>query len=130
MNHSRHHPLLPCLPRPSHYLGTEYNAVHKDPARIALHWGLAFPDLYQVGMSHLGLKVLYHILNADPRIWAERAFAPSPEAAAILRDSTSPLATLESHTPLSELDILGFSLTHELCLSLAEIYKEMGLNGD
>ncbi|WP_027369920.1 TIGR03960 family B12-binding radical SAM protein [Desulfovermiculus halophilus] len=115
MNHSRHHPLLPCLPRPSHYLGTEYNAVHKDPARIALHWGLAFPDLYQVGMSHLGLKVLYHILNADPRIWAERAFAPSPEAAAILRDSTSPLATLESHTPLSELDILGFSLTHELC---------------
>ncbi|MDZ7758720.1 MAG: TIGR03960 family B12-binding radical SAM protein [Desulfovermiculus sp.] len=109
------HPLLPLLPRPSHFLGTEFNSVTKALDRVSLRWGLAFPDLYEVGMSHLGLKILYHILNNDSRIWAERVFAPSREASRIMRDQQSVLCTLESHTPLNELDILGFSLTHELC---------------
>ena len=107
------HPLLPLLPRPSHYLGTEFNAVIKQPS--CLRWGLAFPDLYEVGMSHLGLKILYHILNDQSDIWAERTFAPSQEAAAVMREHKTPLNTLESHTPLKDLDLLGFSLTHELC---------------
>ncbi|MGM0759512.1 MAG: TIGR03960 family B12-binding radical SAM protein [Thermodesulfobacteriota bacterium] len=115
MTQTHMHPLLPLLPRPSHYLGTEFNAVIKEPSSPCLRWGLAFPDLYEVGMSHLGLKILYHILNDQNDIWAERTFAPSKEAGAVMRANKTPLDTLESHTPLGDLDLLGFSLTHELC---------------
>jgi radical SAM family uncharacterized protein/radical SAM-linked protein len=107
--------LLPLFPRPSNYLGAEINAVHKDPSGVALRWGLAFPDLYEVAMAYPGQQILYRLLNADPRIWAERVFAPHPEVARILREHGAPLCTLESDTPLRRLDILGFSLTHELC---------------
>ena len=115
MPQTQQYSLLSLLPRPSHYLGTEFNSVIKDPDQVSLHWGLAFPDLYEVGMSHLGLKILYHILNTDPQMWAERVFAPSLEASEIMRAEKNSLCTLESHTPLNNLDILGFSLTHELC---------------
>jgi radical SAM family uncharacterized protein/radical SAM-linked protein len=115
MTNTQVHPLLPLLPRPSHYLGTEVNTETKEPDGGFLRWGLAFPDLYEVGMSHLGLKILYHILNRNSGIWAERVFAPPPEAAEIMRAHQTPLSTLESRTPLAALDILGFSLTHELC---------------
>ncbi|MFW5997264.1 MAG: TIGR03960 family B12-binding radical SAM protein [Desulfovermiculus sp.] len=115
MTNTQVHSLLPLLPRPSHYLGTEVNAEVKEPASGFLRWGLAFPDLYEVGMSHLGLKILYHILNTSSGICAERVFAPSLEAAKIMRAHQTPLSTLESRTPLADLDILGFSLTHELC---------------
>ena len=107
--------LLPLLPRPSQYLGTEPNAVHKDPSRVRVRAALAFPDLYEVGMSYLGGRILYHAVNAHPEFWAERAFAPPLEAAQILRDSGTPLCTLESATPLRDMDVLAFSLTHELC---------------
>ena len=107
--------LLPLLPRPTHYLGTEVNAVHKPREQVRLRWGLAFPDLYEIGMSHLGLKILYHGLNAVDQIQAERVFAPHPDVARELRARHLPLCTLESDTPLGELDVLGFSLTHELC---------------
>ncbi len=107
--------LLPLLPRPSQYLGTEPNAVHKDPSRVRVRAALAFPDLYEVGMSYLGGRILYHAVNAHPEFWAERTFAPPLEAAQILRDSGTPLSTLESGTPLRDMDVLAFSLTHELC---------------
>ncbi len=109
--------LIPLLPSPSHYLGTEYNTIHKDRDQVQLRWALAFPDLYNVGMSYLGQKILYHILNQESWIWAERVFAPAPQAAGILRKHNQPLCTLESKTGLADLDILGFSLTHELCFT-------------
>ncbi|MFO8032704.1 MAG: TIGR03960 family B12-binding radical SAM protein [Desulfohalobiaceae bacterium] len=107
--------LIPLLQNPSHYLGTEFGTVHKDPSRVGLRWALAFPDLYNVGMSYLGQKILYHVLNQEPWIWAERVFAPQLDASRLLRQEKSQLCTLESKTSLQELDILGFSLTHELC---------------
>ena len=107
--------LLPLLPRPSHYLGQEINSVHKDKARVAVHVGLAFPDVYEVGMSYLGQKILYHLINDQHDFLAERVFAPSLEAAGIMREHASPLCTLETDTPLKDLDVLAFSLTHELC---------------
>jgi radical SAM family uncharacterized protein/radical SAM-linked protein len=107
--------LIPLLRNPSHYLGTEFGAVHKDPGQVSLRWGLAFPDLYNVGMSYLGQKILYYVLNQAPWIWAERVFAPQLDAARLLRQENRKLCTLESKTSLGELDILGFSLTHELC---------------
>lgn len=107
--------LLPLFSRPSHYLGTEINSVHKDPATVRAHVALAFPDLYEVGMSYLGQKILYDIVNADDRFYAERVFAPTEDVAAVLRKHGAPLTTLESDTPLGSLDAVMFSITHELC---------------
>ena len=107
--------LLPILPRPSRYLGSEWGATFKDPATVTVRCGLAFPDMYEVGMSYLGQKILSQAVNAHPRFWAERVFTPCAETAAILREHKVPLATLESDTPLRDLDAIAFSLTHELC---------------
>ncbi|NCC26482.1 MAG: B12-binding domain-containing radical SAM protein, partial [Deltaproteobacteria bacterium] len=107
--------ILPLLPGPSRFLGNEINAVHKDPDLVRVRIALAFPDLYEVGMSYLGQKILYEQVNARKDFWAERVFAPPIEAAQIFRDRGLPLSTLESHTPLKSLDAVAFSLTHELC---------------
>ena len=103
------------MQKPARYLGHEINAVHKDPAKVKVHVGLAFPDVYEVGMSHLGLKILYSIINAQPDFYAERVFAPWTDMEAVMRENHTPLTTLETGTPLSELDLLGFSLQYELC---------------
>ncbi len=105
---------LPILPRPSRYLGIEEGAVHKDAAQCQLRMALAFPDTYEVGMSYLGQKILYGIINAQETWWAERVMAPCRETAEILRTNNAPLCTLESDTPLKDMHLIGFSLTHEL----------------
>jgi radical SAM-linked protein len=106
--------LVSLFSRPSYYLGTEVGSVHKDPSQVQVHLALAFPDLYEVGMSYLGQRILYGILNDLPQVWAERVFAPSVDVGAILRQRGVPLATLESDTPLGEVDAILVSLTHEL----------------
>jgi radical SAM family uncharacterized protein/radical SAM-linked protein len=113
--------------RPSRYLGGEVNCVRKDPARIEVSIALAFPDVYEVGMSHLGLKILYHILNNQPWLAAERVFAPWFDLESELRSRKIPLASLESHKPLSSFDIVGFSLQHELCYT--NVLTMLGLSG-
>lgn len=107
--------LLPLFTGPSRYLGTEPGAVVKDPSRVRVRLGLAFPDLYEVGMSYLGQRILYALVNERDPWWAERVFAPSNEVAAILAENGAPLCTMESDTPLADLDALAFHLTHELC---------------
>lgn len=107
--------LLPILPRPSRYLGSEWGITLKDPAQVTVRCALAFPDMYEVGMSYLGQKILSETINTRPQFWAERVFTPCEETAAILREHGVPLATLESDTPLGEMDAIAFSLTHELC---------------
>ena len=109
--------LLPLLPKPSRYLGIEEGSVHKARDQVRLHVGLIFPDMYEVGMSYLGQKILYSIINERPHWQAERVFTPCREAGAVLRSHKTPLCTLESDTPLDRLDVLGFSVTHELCYS-------------
>ena len=113
--------------RPSRYLGDEINAVKKDPATTELHMALAFPDVYEVGMSHLGLKILYHILNSHDWIAAERVFSPWVDLEKELRQRGIPLTTLESGRALSEFDIIGFSLQHEL--SFTNVLNMLNLSG-
>ncbi|MCJ7833111.1 MAG: TIGR03960 family B12-binding radical SAM protein [Deltaproteobacteria bacterium] len=81
---------------------------------MSLHFALAFPDLYEVGMSYLGMKILYHILNQLPEVWAERVFAPAPDMVKVLKEHSIPLPSLESGRALKEFDIVGFSLPYEL----------------
>ncbi len=107
--------ILPLLPRPSRYIGIEEGSVVKQPDQISLRLGLAFPDLYEVGMSYLGQKILYSLVNQRPTWWAERVFAPCKDSGAIMREQGARLCTLESHYPLHKLDVVGFSITHELC---------------
>jgi radical SAM family uncharacterized protein len=103
--------------RPSRYLGNEINAVRKDPATTEVSILLAFPDVYEVGMSHLGLKILYNILNSTHWLAAERVFSPWVDLEKELRERDISLDSLESARPLSDFDIVGFSLQHELCFT-------------
>ena len=109
--------ILPLVEKPSRYLGTEINIIKKDLHRVALRFALVFPDLYEIGTSHFGLQILYHILNKDPDIAAERVFAPDEDMEAHLRRSELPLFSLESHAPVNQFDIVGFSLLYELNFS-------------
>jgi radical SAM family uncharacterized protein len=106
--------ILKDVEKPSQYLGNEVNAVHKDFAGQKLRVALVFPDLYEIGMSHMGLKILYDILNNIEGVVAERCFAPAPDFEKKLRESGLPLYSLESKTPLADFDIIGISLPYEL----------------
>lgn len=107
--------LLPLLPKPSRYTGIEEGSVHKPGQDIRLRTGLIFPDMYEVGMSYLGQKILYAVINEREGWQAERVFTPCREAGAVLREHRAALCGLESDTPLADMDALGFSITHELC---------------
>ncbi|HEX3759439.1 MAG TPA: hypothetical protein VHW23_12070, partial [Kofleriaceae bacterium] len=98
--------------KPMRYLGGEYQAVVKDAAEARVC--LAFPDVYDIGMSHLGTKIIYSLLNRDPRIACERAFAPWLDMEAELRERGLPLVSLETQRPLCEFDVVGISLQYEL----------------
>ena len=105
---------LLAVSKPSRYMGGEINSVVKNRDRIRLKFALAFPDVYEVGMSHLGFQILYHILNQTPEIACERVFAPWPDMEKFLRDKNLPLTSLESSVSLKEFDVIGFSLQYEL----------------
>ena len=107
--------LLSILPKPSRYTGIEEGTVRKNPESVRLRLALAFPDMYEVGMSYLGGKLLYGLVNEQEGWAAERVFTPCREGGEILRAEGAPLCSLESDTPLAEFDLVGFSLTHELC---------------
>ncbi len=109
--------VLPQVNRPSRYLGGELGSIHKDPAQVELRVALAFPDVYEIGMSHLGFAILYHILNGCDGIAAERAYAPWPDLEEHLRASGTPLTSLESRLPLADFDLIGFTLQYELSYS-------------
>ena len=106
---------LPYVRRPARYLGGEVNQVRKGAGTCDLTFALCFPDVYEVGMSNLGLAILYHILNGIDRVAAERVFAPWTDAESILRERHLPLFSLESKAALRSFDVIGFGLTNELC---------------
>ena len=101
------------LHKPTQYRGAEWGSVVKDAPAVRV--ALAFPDLYEVGMSYLGGRILYEAVNRVPEFAAERVFTPTDEVAALLREKGEPLATLETDTPLGACDVVAFHLTHELC---------------
>ncbi len=106
--------ILKDVEKPGRYLGGEWNQIKKDPSSVQIKVALVFPDLYEVGMSYLGQKILYSLLNDNPKILAERVFAPWIDFEQKLRSEKIPLYSLENKIPLDEFDILGFSLLYEL----------------
>lgn len=117
--------ILQSVEKPARYVGGEWNAARKRDARCRL--ALALPDVYEVGMSNLGLKILYEVVNAHSDLAAERVYAPWPDMAAALRQHGEPLRSLETQTPLAEFDVLGFSLQYEL--SYTNVLEMLDLAG-
>ncbi|MCH2111338.1 MAG: TIGR03960 family B12-binding radical SAM protein [Planctomycetes bacterium] len=114
--------------KPGRYIGGEINQVVKSADEVQLRWALLYPDAYEIGMPHQGLRVLYHCLNSQEQLWAERCFAPWPDFEDLLRGHNWPLSSLESRTPLSKFDVVAFTLQTELsytniltCLDLGGI---------
>jgi radical SAM family uncharacterized protein len=114
MSDARLERVLSRIEKPARYVGGEWNEVRKDPRTAALKVALAFPDVYEIGMSYLGQKILYGLLNREPDVLAERVFAPWPDLERELRRTATPLTTLENGLPLGDCDVVGFSLLYEL----------------
>ncbi|MFB2967836.1 TIGR03960 family B12-binding radical SAM protein [Aerosakkonema sp. BLCC-F183] len=106
--------LTPDILKPARYLGNELGAVHKSWDEARVRWVLTYPEVYEVGASNLGHIILYNILNRQPRQLCDRAYLPAPDLAAKLRSTHTPLFAVESRRPLTDYDILGFSLSYEL----------------
>ena len=124
------HSLLPHITKPGRYIGNEFNIIKKPWQSAKARFALVFPDLYEIGMSHFGLQILYHLLNKEDGVLAERCFTPDLDAEKILRQKKIPLESLESAHPLHEFDVIGITLPYELCytniltiLDLANIPK-------
>jgi radical SAM family uncharacterized protein len=103
--------------KPARYTGGEWNEVRKNPAEVTVRFALALSDVYEVGMSNLGLKILYGILNDRKDTYAERVYCPWPDMESVMREGGAPLCSLETHTPLRDFDAVGFSLQYEMTYS-------------
>ena len=106
--------ILKTVEKPSRYIGNEYNSVHKALDDISIRFGFCFADVYEIGMSHLGMKILYHLLNTAEDIYCERFFAPWVDMEEQMRAENIPLFSLETKTPAKEFDFLGFTLQYEM----------------
>ncbi|MCL2634770.1 MAG: TIGR03960 family B12-binding radical SAM protein [Oscillospiraceae bacterium] len=106
--------ILLSVQRPARYTGGEVNSVVKDVQNISLRFAFAFPDIYDIGMSHLGLKILYSLINSREGYWCERVFMPLPDMAEKMREHNIPLYALESGQAIRDFDIIGFTLQYEL----------------
>src|SRR5262245_11326468 len=118
--------LLPSVEKPGRYLGNERGAVRKDLSAVAVRFALCFPEVYEIAQSHLGLQILYGILNARPDVAAERCYAPWIDLEERLRTHRLPLVSLESHLPLRDFHVVGFSLQYELTYANLLTMLELG----
>ena len=119
--------LLMKVEKPARYTGGEWNSIKKELSEIQTRFGFAFPDTYEIGMSYLGLQIIYHILNKKDSVYCERIFAPVEDMEELMRREGLPLFTLETKSPVSELDILGFTLQYEL--SFTNLINMLDLSG-
>ena len=119
--------LLLKVQKPGRYVGGELNAVVKDKRAVDVRFAFCFPDTYEIGMSHLGIKILYSLFNEKPYIWCERVFAPWIDMEAEMRAHDIPLYALESGDPLTDFDFIGFTLQYEL--SYTNILNMLSLGG-
>ncbi len=119
--------ILPRVSKPARYTGSEVNMIKKDWASSRIKMVFAFPDVYEIGMSHIGGKILYGLVNETTNHLMERSFAPWPDMEAIMREEKIPLYSLESFTPLNQFDVVGFSLQYEL--SITNVLNMLDLSG-
>ncbi len=118
--------ILLSVEHPERYIGGEVNSVMKD-RKTEIRYAICFPDVYEIGMSHLGIQILYSMFNARPDVWCERVYSPWTDLDKIMRDKHIPLFALESQDPIREFDFLGFTIQFEMCYS--NILQILDLSG-
>lgn len=107
--------ILMQVEKPARYIGNEVNSVVKDKADIQVRFAMCFPDVYEIGMSHLGIQILYSMLNEWDDVWCERVYSPWVDLDAIMRKKSIPLFGLESQEPIRGMDFLGITIQYEMC---------------
>ena len=107
--------ILMKIDKPARYIGNELNSIKKDKEKIAIRFAMCFPDVYEIGMSHLGVQILYDMFNKMEDVWCERVYSPWPDLHKIMKEKHIPLFGLESQEPIKNLDFIGFTLNYEMC---------------
>ncbi len=125
--------ILMSVEKPARYIGGEVNAVMKEKERVDIRFAMCFPDVYEIGMSHLGIQILYDMFNQREDIWCERVYSPWTDMDRVLRERKIPLFALESQDPVKDFDFLGITIQYEMCytnilqvLDLAQIPLKAG----
>ncbi len=119
--------ILLSIQQPARYIGGEINSVCKDPSSVDVRFAMCFPDVYDIGMSHLGIQILYDMLNKMPDVYCERVYSPWTDLDAIMREKNIPLFAIESQDPVKDFDILGITLQYEMCYT--NILQILDLSG-
>lgn len=109
--------ILPRVQKPGRYVGGEYNAVQKDKDKVDVRFAFCFPDTYEIGMSNLGMRILYGVMNEMDGVWCERVFQPWGDMEEEMRKAGIPLYGLESGDPIRDFDIIGFSVGYEMAFA-------------
>ena len=119
--------ILMTIDKPARYIGNEINSVVKDKSKIDVRFAMCFPDVYEIGMSHLGLQILYDMFNKFDDVWCERVFSPWIDLDTIMRRENIPLFALESQEPVRDFDFLGITIQYEMCYT--NILQILDLSG-
>ena len=119
--------ILMKIEKPARYIGNEVNAVYKDTSKVDVRFCMCFPDVYEIGMSHLGIQIIYDMLNRWDDVWCERVYSPWLDLDAIMREEKIPLCALESQEPVKNFDFLGITVQYEMCYT--NILQVLDLSG-
>ena len=103
------------IEKPARYIGNEVNSVMKDPEKVSIRFAMCFPDVYEIGMSHLGIQILYDMFNRRDDVWCERVYSPWVDLDKVMREEKIPLFALESQDPVRDFDFLGITIQYEMC---------------
>ena len=109
------HEILMTIEKPARYIGGEVNAVYKNKEDVDVRFVMCFPDVYEIGMSHLGIQILYDMFNRFEDVWCERVYSPWLDLDKIMREKNIPLFALESQDPIRDFDFLGITIQYEMC---------------
>ena len=107
--------ILMTIDKPARYIGNEINSVVKDTSKVDIRFAMCFPDVYEIGMSHLGIQILYDMFNKREDTWCERVYSPWPDLHEIMKEKQIPLFGLESQEPIKNFDFLAMTLQYEMC---------------
>ena len=119
--------ILLSIEKPARYIGGEVNSVMKDPEKVKTRFAMCFPDVYEIGMSHLGIQILYDMINRWDDVWCERVYSPWVDLDKIMRERRIPLFALESQDPVRDFDFLGITIQYEMCYT--NILQVLDLSG-
>ena len=115
------------IEKPARYIGNEVNSVVKDKSKVDVRFAMCFPDVYEIGMSHLGIQILYDMFNRREDVWCERVYSPWTDLDRVMREKNIPLFALESQDPIKEFDFLGITIQYEMCYT--NILQILDLSG-